>query len=384
MISDGLQSPLGKGGSAGALGLHGLSTEDYLKAEALLPLEQKAALAARIASIINAADGGTEASEQGESILRLIIWNAEPAVILAAAQAVAANPNSPRSVAWALANDDDDAAKVVLEASGALGDEDLVAIVESSGNATKMTAIARRSSVSQDVSSSLANHGDEATVNALLQNTGAQISDDAMDSILDRHGDLESVQAGMIDRAQVSESILKRLSSVLGPELAEKLASRHPGITAPATGQFPTRSDKKVVGLPDGMSDEDRDRQIAYMVTRKSITAQVLIGKIFQGHFAFVCQALAALSESSAEELFTKLQDAPAQSLADVWKAASLPPDWAPATGIALASLVHINQLYSKADTELFRRNIVDRTTANIRMEKITLGPDQRKFFRIM
>ena len=370
MISNGPQS----------LSLHGLNTEDYLKAEALLSVEQKAALAARLAAIINAADANPDASEQGESILRLIIWNAEPTVVLAAAEAVAANPNSPRSLAWALANDDEEAATVVLKASLALADEDLVAIVQSCENAAKMTAIAGRAAVSQDVSRTLAQHGDEDTVSALLKNVGADISDDAMDNILDRHGDLETIQAGVIDRAQVSDAIARRLSSVLGPELAEKLASRHPS----AALQFPAKIPKNVVGLPDGLSDEERDRQIASMVAQRSITPQVLVGRIFQGHFDFVCRALAALSQTSAEELSAKLRDTPARALAEVWKPAALPADWAPAAGIALASLVHIDQLYSKSDTELFRRNIVDRTVANIRTEKVTLGPDQRKFFRIM
>lgn len=360
--------------------LHGLNTEDYLKAEALLSVEQKAALASRLAAIINASDANPDASEQGESILRLIIWNAEPTVVLAAAEAVAANPNSPRILAWALANDDEEAATVVLKASLALADEDLVAIVQSCENAAKMTAIARRAAVSQDVSRTLAQHGDEDTVSELLKNVGADISDDAMDNILDRHGDLEAIQAGVIDRAQVSDAIAKRLSSVLGPELAEKLASRHPS----AAVQFPAKIPKNVVGLPDGLSDEERDRQIASMVAQRSITPQVLVGRIFQGHFDFVCRALAALSQTAADELSAKLRDAPARALAEVWKPAALPADWAPAAGIALASLVHIDQLYSKSDTDLFRRNIVDRTVANIRTEKVALGPDQKKFFRIM
>ena len=124
------------------LNLHGLSTEDYVRAEAMLTVEQKAALATRLAAGLNATDGNPEQAESAEAILRLIIWNGEPSVVETLAHAAASNPNTPHSVAWALANDDEAAAKPILTASKVLSDEDLVAIVEVTDNFAKMGAIA--------------------------------------------------------------------------------------------------------------------------------------------------------------------------------------------------------------------------------------------------
>ena len=97
------------------LNLHGLSTEDYIKAEALLSVEQKSALAVRLATGLNARDANIEDSASAEAILRLIIWNAEASVVESMAHAAAANPNTPHSLAWALANDDEAAAMLLMQ-----------------------------------------------------------------------------------------------------------------------------------------------------------------------------------------------------------------------------------------------------------------------------
>src|SRR3569623_1628178 len=91
------------------LNLHGLTTVGYLNVESLLSVEQKAALATRLAAALDQ-KGDPEVFANAEAILRLLVWNAEPGVVESIAQAAASNPNTPRSLAWALAHDDDAAA----------------------------------------------------------------------------------------------------------------------------------------------------------------------------------------------------------------------------------------------------------------------------------
>src|SRR5581483_1717857 len=124
--------------------LQGLSTAAYLKAEASLPAQHKAALATHLAAALNASSDDPADVAEAESILRLIIWNNEGSVVESIARAAANNPNMPNSLAWALANDDETVAMPVLESSAVLSDTDLIAIVEASGSSAKMGAIAGR------------------------------------------------------------------------------------------------------------------------------------------------------------------------------------------------------------------------------------------------
>ena len=190
--------------------LRDLSTADYLKAEAKLSVEEKSALAMGLASALNSHSGDAHFTE-AEAILRLLIWNAEARVVETVGKAVAGNPKAPRSLAWALANDDEAAALPILEACAVLSDDDLMAIVEGSENFSKMGAIARRSTVSEQISRSLAQRGDETTMQSLLANAMAIIPEDAFGHMLDRFGESESVQEGVASRESLSSSILERL-----------------------------------------------------------------------------------------------------------------------------------------------------------------------------
>ena len=155
----------------GELSLQGLKTGDFLRAEARLTLEEKSGLATHLAASLDPDRLSKEDFANAEAILRLLVWNSESHVVEVLARVAAANPHIPKSIAWALANDDETPAAAILEASLVLTDADLIAIVETCESSSKMSAIARRKAVSAEVSRSLVERGDENTVSTLLANT---------------------------------------------------------------------------------------------------------------------------------------------------------------------------------------------------------------------
>ena len=285
------------------LNLHGLSTADYIKAEALLSVDQKSALAVRLATGLNARDANIDDSASAEAILRLIIWNAEPAVVESMAQAAADNPNTPHSLAWALANDDEAAAMPILAVSIALSDDDLVAIVSSTQSFAKMGAIAVRPAVSSDLSRSLARHGDENTAHLLLNNTRAEISEDAYVSMINRHGEHTRIQEGIINRDVISASVAERLSSVVGEALAAKLSERHPTVM------------KAPLAIPqgnmEGLSAGEMDALVTRMAAERSISAPLLVRKLCIGNFQFFCRALSVMTKEPTYDVFPKILESP-------------------------------------------------------------------------
>lgn len=353
-----------------------LSTADYMAAEDRLSIEEKAALATHLAAGLGGKAG--EDFAEAEAVLRLMTWNAEPRVVEAMAKAAAANPNTPRSLAWALANDDEAAATAVLEACGALSDEDLVSLVQAGGNAVKMRAIARRSEVSEEVSRSLVDHGDEDTVHTLLANTKAHISDAAYGTALDRFGKSERIQEGIVSRPVVSAQVSRRLADSLSPQVRDKLARKHPGKLADKPAAPPPPA--TIPGYADERSDSEWDVELSSMVADRSLTETALVRQLFQGNFEFFARALALLAKEPVANVRAALLATP-PGLGPLWQSAGLPVGWLAVASAAVAALIQVDRSAGKADPDLFTRNIVSRTQANLKAAKIVLTDAQKRFF---
>lgn len=348
----------------GALKSQGLSTADYLAAEAKLTPEEKAVLASHLAGSLGAAGGA--AFVEAEAVLRLMTWNAEPRVVEAMAKAAAANPNTPRSLAWALANDDEAAATLVLEACGALSDSDLVSLVQAGENAAKMCAIARRSTVSEEVSRSLVDHGNEEAVHTLLANAKAQISDAAYGTALDRFGQSKRIQEGIIGREAVSAPVAERLSASLSPELKDKLGAKLAAQRPPS----------ELPGYAEERSDAEWEAHILSM--GRTLREAALVRQLCRGHLEFFARALSVLSKAPYAEVRAGLLKTP-PAFEPFWHSARLPQDWLPVAAAAVTSLIQVDRTAGKGDPDLFSRNIVAGVLAELKGAKIALTDAQKQ-----
>ncbi|MGZ5907041.1 MAG: DUF2336 domain-containing protein [Reyranella sp.] len=332
-------------GGVGDLNLQGLKTADFLRAEGKLTPEQKSGLATHLAAKMDPSRLSAEDFANAEAILRLLVWNSEAHVVEVLARVAAANPHTPKSIAWALANDEEAAAAPILESSTALTDSDLVAIVESSDSPSKMGAIARRATVSAEVSRSLAEKGDESAVRALLANPNAVVPEDATERV----------------RNRFSESSEMRNAIAAWKERSMPLA------TPP--------------GYVDIRTQDELDARFAQLKAQKSLNEFLLVGELCLGNFDFFCRALAALAKASGDDVCAAVARSPVTELPAFWARAGLPIDWLPIARAAVTAVTQIDAEVGKSDRQIFARNIVDRTLTLLRADKITLNDAQRRFF---
>ncbi|MGE3335631.1 MAG: DUF2336 domain-containing protein [Rhodospirillaceae bacterium] len=352
--------------------LHDLSTADYLKVEASLSHEQKVALATHLARTLPPPEGTDgHFSTEAEAILRLLIWNAEPSVVEATALAAALNPNTSRSLAWALANDDEAAAVPILAQCVSLGDADLVCIVENCQNFVKMNSIARRPHVSADLSRSLVHHGDETTTQTLLENSKADIPEDAYGTVLDRFGASERIQESVVRRDPLSPAMIVRLSqSSISSRLKEELATRAPS-SLPSS----------LPGFLSDQSEEEWDQRISSLIGGKTLSEAFLTQTLCNGNFDLFARILVRLTGTPLERVRAQLVQEPRDSLPPLWRQASLRSDWLAVASAALSALIEIDRTSSKSDRDLFIRNVSNLAFANLRANKVTLTEAQRRIF---
>src|SRR5690606_13501573 len=113
---------------------------------------------------------------EAEAIFRLLMNDAEVLVRQTLAETLKFIPGLPRDIVKTLATDIADVATPMLSYSTVLSDEDLLEIISEKSELHQL-AIAARSSVSEVVSEKLAETGSENVVATLMQNDGAEISE---------------------------------------------------------------------------------------------------------------------------------------------------------------------------------------------------------------
>ena len=353
-----------------------LTLTDYLKIEPKLSAEQKAALAVFLARSAFSQDRGQ--SDEAESIIQLIIWNSEVEVAETIAGAAALESELARPVVWMLANEDARVAAPVLEKSAVLTDEDLVGIIAWSGSTTKMNAIARRPAVTEVVSHSLVSHGDETTAVTLLENTGAVVSADAFDVMLDRFGELEKVQDAIVGRNVIYSSTAQRLLSLITNEdtkaaLAARETVAH---TAPASA-----ADLRALGLDAAESEQTLAAGVDVLLKNKALTEPVLADLLLEGSFELFVRALARKTQSDVKDTRQRVMDASAEGLKAGWAAAGLSAEWLPLVQATLHALGQLRDASSVADARLFRRNLYTLAGGIMRRDGVKLKGSPLDFF---
>ncbi|MFT5540687.1 MAG: hypothetical protein ACI82H_002224, partial [Alphaproteobacteria bacterium] len=121
-------------------------------------------------------------------IFKIMVQDATDRVRQALSEHLKDCPHIPHQLAVTLASDVDAVAALMLRFSEVLTDEDLMDIIKTSGEA-KQSAIAGRRMVSEAVTDSLIEHGNENVVARVMENPGAQVSESIFEKAFDRFGD---------------------------------------------------------------------------------------------------------------------------------------------------------------------------------------------------
>lgn len=116
----------------------------------------------------------------------------------------------------------------VLEFSPLLSDEDLLEVISSGTVGTeRLSAVARRVDLAEQIADAISRTGDERAVGALLSNSSAQIREETLDALVEKSASVESWHQPLVARPRLSLSAIQRLSSFVADRLVDMLANRH-------------------------------------------------------------------------------------------------------------------------------------------------------------
>jgi uncharacterized protein (DUF2336 family) len=143
-------------------------------------------------------------------ILHKVIFDVEMAVRQALSAKLAAMPDAPIALIRQLANDRVEVAYDVLTKSRVLHDEDLIEIIRFR-TLEHQLAIAMRYSVSEDVSATLAETGNESVIETLLRNENACISQRTLGYIVEQSRRMDTFQEPLLSRKELTPDLAKRM-----------------------------------------------------------------------------------------------------------------------------------------------------------------------------
>ena len=153
----------------------------------------------------------------------------------------------------------------------------------------------------------------------------------------------------------------------MSPEFKAKLSAKIAALTP-------------MPGYVEERSDDDWAALLAPQISSRSLNETKLVRQLTFGQLEFFVRGLAALSKTPYAAVRAGVLAEP-PAFAAYWDKALLPRHWLGVAAAAVTAVIQVDRTAGKADEDLFSRNILSRTQANIKAAKITLSDAQRRLF---
>lgn len=315
--------------------------------------DAKAQITEKISQFFN--EGLFEESEMviAEEVLRLLARDTERKVQFALANTLKSNPNLPHDVAVSLAKGATDVSIPILEFSKVLTDEDLIEIVKSTKEVARWKAVAKRESVSQQVAAALIDTKSGEVINTLLNNSGAEVSEQSMDQILKDFAGNKDLLGVLVKRGGLPVSIAAKLVSKVSGEMQKELTKRYPKLNT-ADAKSPPQVKAEVIEkaiiegttaakekvLVDFLTNKGKEKDahelVEHLLSTGSLTPSIVLRGLCKGDLHFFIHGVARLSGVSADNTRKLILDKGGIGFAKLYEKAGLPKTMYESTKIVL------------------------------------------------
>ncbi len=181
--------------------------------------QERARAANALARAYLNSDMAPEERHAAQVAMTYLLDDPSPQVRLALAGVLAHEQRAPRAIMVSLAEDQPEIASAVILHSPVLSDADLVDIA-GRGTVETRALIAARHEVSVGVAAALAEIGDAAELEVLLENSGVRFTPFTLRRIAERHGHCERIRSLLLDRDDLTSGIRQLLVQFVAEALA--------------------------------------------------------------------------------------------------------------------------------------------------------------------
>ncbi|MCK5424270.1 MAG: DUF2336 domain-containing protein [Emcibacter sp.] len=327
--------------------------------------ENRAEAAIKVSKKFNTGKLSESERKIAEDIFKIMVRDAEERVRSALSDSLKDNPDVPHDVAVSLANDVVGVAGPMLEFSEVLTDDDLVEIVKSKGAEGQM-AIARRESLSSDLTDAIVENSEsEEVISTLVSNEGADLKEETMGKVMDKYGEVEAVSDSLANRGQLPIGVAERLVSLVSEKVRDHLVTHHEMTPDMVMDLFLSARERATVSLlSDGADVMDVRKLVEQMHEHGRLTETLIFRAICMGDVVFFEAALAKLCNIPVSSAYKLIHDRGSMGLAAIYRECKLSPQMLP---IVMAALDVTKDMETSAsdDRDRFQKRMLERMLTN-------------------
>ena len=296
-----------------------------------------------------------------QEIIRVMAQDAAELVRRALAVTLKHSPVVPRDVALRLARDVESIALPILSASPVFTDQDLLEIVRL-GGPVRQVVIAKRPRVSQAVTQSLADHGNERAVEAACANDNADFAERTLQQVIARFETSERVLAAIAYRNVLPMSVTERLIDLVSDTVRDHLIDHHEISAELALEIASGAKERATVDLVDqaGRTGDVRGF-VTHLHRHDRLTASLLLRGLAHGHMTFFEWGLAELATVPHHRTWLMIHDAGPLGLQAIYERAGLPSRLYPAFRAAVDTFHSMEFDGGARDRERFQERMLQR-----------------------
>ena len=294
-----------------------------------------------------------------EEIFRLMMRDAEVRVRQILSERVKENPEIPRDIVLHLAKDVDQVSIPVLQVSRVLSDADLVRIVESSREMSKLLAISNRETISSRVASALVDTHYPQVVSSLLKNENADILPKDYNTILSEFHREESIISAMVNRGSLPMPVVEKLVGMVSGSVATQLAARY-DIDTQGLDQH-ARDYLTLELMPHNSTDDEIEATISQMIAYDRLTPSIILSALCRGYLRFFEIALAKIARIPKSNARKLIRDKGSLGFQALYQKTKLPDSMFEAVRLLLHAVIDAEQTGEPIGTPHYCNILVER-----------------------
>ncbi len=240
--------------------------------------------------------------EIAEQIFRLLMKDAIVTVREMLAQRIQHDPSIPHDIALHLAQDMESVAVPVLMHSEVLSDADLVTLVQSSEELTKLLAVSRRQRLSSTVSDVLVDSNITQVISSVLENEGAEISHQAFKKIVDDYHREPEIMQHLVNREALPLIVVERVMSLASDVVVGQLKKKYQlSGTQLQENTTALREDVLLYLVSNAVPEAEMQALVAKLHVDNKLTPSLMMTALCRGLLLFFTIAMAHLAGISTD-----------------------------------------------------------------------------------
>lgn len=337
-----------------------IQTSDLLKLKQEHSGIARAEIAEKIAVGFTAGELNDGEKRIATEIFRLLLGDAEVQVRKMLSIHLSGSMEVPHDIILSLARDIAEVALPILEQSYVLTEDDLIAITQSTQDVTIMSAIARRETVSRELSEALLNKSNASVIETLLKNKSANITEKNLYDIYAACGQNSSILDLMVRRGGLPVTLAEKLFFAVSDEMKKVLTQKYKLSLQMADESTKDARELATLGLLD---PDARTMDIANLVNQLyqegRLTLSIIIRSLCLGDMRFFEHAIAKLADVPVTNAQILVLDG-GEGFAALYKTSYLPMELFQATRYLL-KIVLEETGYGRFQRNDFKQHLANR-----------------------